>query len=121
MAKVVEEKRCEGCNEWFSPNKPKQRFHNVACRNRHTAKSTAAARSAKMKGRKSTGGAKDKKLMGRSEHRVNAEKIRGRPLRPGEVVHHLDGDHDNNSPYNVIDMSSQSAHIKLGHKKKRQV
>lgn len=32
------------------------------------------------------------KQYGRHEHRVVAEQILGRELRPGEVVHHIDGD-----------------------------
>ena len=34
----------------------------------------------------------------------------GRKLRPGEVVHHLDGDRTNNSPENLVVCSSASVH-----------
>lgn len=41
------------------------------------------------------------KLNGRHEHRVVAEKMIGRPLRKGEIVHHKDGDKQNNDPSNL--------------------
>ena len=45
------------------------------------------------------------------KHRVVAEKMLGRPLRPGEIVHHEDGDKSNNAPYNLKVMT-QSEHIR---------
>lgn len=50
------------------------------------------------------------KQYGRHEHRIIAAQILNRPLRPGEVVHHLDGDKRNNSPHNLIVFSSQNEH-----------
>ena len=35
------------------------------------------------------------------EHRVVAEKKIGRPLRDGELVHHIDGNKQNNAPENL--------------------
>lgn len=53
-----------------------------------------------------------RKFYGRHEHRVVAEAMLGRPLRPGEVVHHRDGDKRNNDPLNLEVLPSQSSHCK---------
>lgn len=52
------------------------------------------------------------KLLGRHEHRQIVETLLGRPLKPGEVVHHLDGDKRNNDPANLVVLPSQSEHCK---------
>lgn len=58
---------------------------------------------------------------GRHEHRVVAEQKIGRPLKPGEVVHHIDGNKMNNSPENLMVLANTAEHNKLhpekGHKK----
>jgi len=53
-----------------------------------------------------------RKRNGRHEHRVVAENMLGRPLMPGEVVHHIDGDHLNNAPENLSVMT-QAEHMRL--------
>ncbi len=52
------------------------------------------------------------KWYGRHKHRVVAELKIGRPLREGEVVHHLDGDKRNNAPENLLVFASQAEHVK---------
>lgn len=52
------------------------------------------------------------KIYGQHAHRVTAEQVLGRPLEPGEVVHHKDGDKLNFSPDNLIVFSSQEEHAK---------
>lgn len=65
---------------------------------------------------------------GRLLHRIIAEWKIDRPLREGEVVHHIDGDRLNNDPGNLQVLPSQSEHSKLhgrqgdlGRRKKCQV
>ena len=53
------------------------------------------------------------KINHRHAHRVMAEKKLGRKLKPGEIVHHKDGDKQNYSPENLEILESQSVHIKL--------
>ena len=58
-----------------------------------------------------------KKLYGRHEHRVIAEQIIGRALRIGEVVHNIDGNKHNNSPENLMVLSSQAEHWAIHRKR----
>ena len=51
------------------------------------------------------------KVNGVHKHRVVMETILGRPLKPGEVVHHKDGNKRNNEPENLEAMS-RADHIR---------
>jgi hypothetical protein len=54
-----------------------------------------------------------RKLLGRHEQRRVAEAKIGRPLRKGEVVHHIDGNKLNNSPDNLMVLQSQAEHARI--------
>ncbi len=53
------------------------------------------------------------KTYGRHTHRVVAEQMLGRPLKKGEVVHHIDGNKRNNDPTNLMIFENQAAHAKF--------
>lgn len=55
------------------------------------------------------------KTKGRHTHRKVMEKILGRPLRKGEIVHHKDGNKLNNHPDN-LELMTQSEHVRRHHK-----
>lgn len=50
------------------------------------------------------------KFFGYAEHRLVAAGKLGRPLRTGEVVHHVDGNPRNNHPDNLRVFPSQAEH-----------
>ena len=52
-----------------------------------------------------------RKLRQRHEHRVVAERVLGRPLIRGEIVHHIDGNKRNNDPSN-LQVMTQADHLR---------
>jgi len=52
------------------------------------------------------------KLNGRHMHRVIAEQMLGRPLCRNEIIHHRDGNKQNNEPTN-LEILFQSEHVKI--------
>ncbi len=109
---IIGAKECLHCGDEFQLSRryPMQRFCSRRCGFRHlnppehnarVARATIGERAARMRDR---GKCTDtyRKYLGRHEHRIIAERKLGRPLLPGEIVHHRDEIKRNNDPDNLV-------------------
>jgi len=85
-------------------------FCSVDCKRANPDFRTYAASQNGDKQRDRGAGVSYRKRNGRHEHRVVMEQTIGRPLRPGEIVHHRDGNKRNNDPAN-LELMTQSEHM----------
>lgn len=101
---------CALCGGEFVSRKRTQRYCSRSCSSKVAGMKAGVVRAAQLRG---TG--EDKaypKLNGRHAHRVIAEQKLGRPLRPGEIVHHKDDNILNNDPSNLHVFASQADHAR---------
>lgn len=79
--------------------------------NARISRATVAMRAAKQRG---TGKKGYIKWFGRHQHRIVAEKMLGRKLRHGEIVHHIDGNGHNNDPRNLVVITQRQHMLEHG-------
>lgn len=108
---------CHHCGASFDRSleqirRAKYSFCSVACKRANPDFRTYAARQNGDKQRGRGAGKTYRKLNGRHEHRVVMERVLGRALVPGEIVHHKDGNKRNNVPAN-LEVMTQSEHARL--------
>lgn len=118
-------KVCEACGESFTVRRSQKtrKCCGFLCAQKLNARKAGRKRSAWSSRRgKQPGGEYSPntyiKLNGRHYHRIVAEKKLGRPLRPGEIVHHIDGNRRNNDPDNLA-IITQSQHARIHGTKNR--
>ena len=102
--------QCGAAFNYRPSHEGRAKFCSRSCRSTFTARRTAERRGDMLRGRGE--GRTYRKRGGKHEHRAAAEKKIGRSLLPGEVVHHIDGDHLNNDPDNLA-VITQSEHMRL--------
>jgi len=110
---------CKACGKPFEtiPSRKRAQFCCFLCKQGYIARATIEERANKLR---YTGKGKGYvKYGGRHLHRVLAERMLNRPLRPGEVVHHKDGNVRNNAPENLVVMQNQGEHAALHSRKDR--
>lgn len=106
------QKICEICGRMFEvkPYRSKTAKQcSFTCHQKAASKISAVMRGNLLRYSGSTNGYV--KFNSRHMHRVIAEQMLGRPLRSGEIVHHRDGNKQNNNPEN-LEILFQSQHVK---------
>lgn len=106
-------KVCEICLADFLPPKKNRpgRYCSAKCRNTGNSRVSVERRANAQRGTGSKWYVKDH---GRHQHRIVAERVIGRPLAAGEIVHHIDGNKKNNSPENLKVMTQREHMIEHG-------
>ena len=114
IKKPLHPKICVICGKEFLPQKAwrqqTQMTCSAKCRQAYNARKSKEKRTEKLRARGQ--GKSYLKADRRHIHRTVMEKNLGRPLRPGEVVHHKDGNHLNNAPEN-LEVMTQTEHLTL--------
>lgn len=128
LAKVTLMK-CDNCGKEFEKWNDYVFGHNFCCREcakaftnprmsdynrQHNPEAvTDSRRQSLRKARLNTGEGKTyEKTFGRHTHRIVAEQMIGRPLKPGEVVHHINENKRDNRPENLMVFASQADHAR---------
>lgn len=101
------------CNRrcWLSRYNKEDREHSVTGAIRGATTNKIRYRGTQKKSGAKTYVKEDQK----HQHRVVAERILGRTLRDGEVVHHEDRDRKNNDPRNLVIFARAGDHIRHHH------